>query len=74
MCQIPLNPTKDGICRKMNHKKKPYMILGSLQAHAVKTKVEGGVSPCIGTTDFGLPKVIEIVVYEDVFDCSNGRR
>lgn len=49
------------------------MILGSLQAHAVKTKVEG-VCPCIGTTDFGLPKVIEIIEYEDVFDCSNGRR
>jgi hypothetical protein len=38
----------------------PYMIVGSLQTHAVKILVEGGVSPCIGTTDLGLPKVIEI--------------
>ena len=37
------------------------MILGSLQAHAVKNLVEGGVSPAIGCTDLGLPK---LVVYE----------
>jgi hypothetical protein len=34
------------------------MVLGSLQAHAVKVLVRGGYSPCVGTTDFGLPKVI----------------
>ena len=45
---------------KMKHK--PYMILGSLQAHASKTMVEGGICPTIGCTDLSLPKVIE---YED---------
>ena len=43
-------------------KRKPYMILGSLQAHASKVMVEGGVCPTIGCTDLSLPKVIE---YED---------
>ena len=36
-----------------------FIILGSLQAHAVKSLVRGGYSPCVGTTDFGLPKVIK---------------
>ena len=38
------------------------MILGSLQAHASKAMVEGGVCPTIGCTDLSLPKLIE---YED---------
>jgi hypothetical protein len=37
----------------------PWMILGSLQAHASKALVEGGVSPTIGCTDLSLPKIIE---------------
>lgn len=37
----------------------PIIILGSLQDHAVRVDIRGGgYSPCIGTTDFGLPKVI----------------
>lgn len=39
----------------------PYLIVGSLQAHAAKMLVADGVCPCIGTTDLGLPKLI---VYE----------
>lgn len=39
----------------------PYMILGSLQTHAVRTLIDGGgYAPCIGTTDFGLPRIIEV--------------
>lgn len=50
-----------GVLELLNMKKtKPYIILGSLQAHANKQLVEGGVCPCIGTTDLGLPKLIEI--------------
>lgn len=33
-------------------------IWGSLQAHRVMEKIENGVCPCIGTTDFGLPRVV----------------
>lgn len=40
-------------------------IWGSLQAHRVIENIEGGVCPCIGTTDFGLPRVLE---YEDDTD------
>lgn len=36
------------------------MILGSLQDHAASALVRGGYCPCVGTTDFGLPKVIKI--------------
>ena len=37
-------------------RRKRYInVVGSLQAHAA---VGGGISPCIGTTDFGLPKVL----------------
>ena len=44
---------------------KPILIVGSLQTHAVIINIDrGGYSPCIGTTDFGLPKVFE--VEEDV--------
>jgi len=39
---------------------KPVLIIGSLQTHAVMVRVHGGYSPCIGTTDFGLPRVIEV--------------
>lgn len=46
------------------------MILGSLQAHAVKMLVRGGYSPCVGTTDFGLPKVIK--TYERLHSDRNG--
>ena len=44
---------------------KPILIVGSLQTHAVIINIDkgGGYSPCIGTTDFGLPKVFEV---EDV--------
>lgn len=40
------------------------MVLGSLQKHAAIVDVRGGgkACPCIGTTDFGLPKII--VEYE----------
>lgn len=41
------------------------MVLGSLQNHAAIVDVRGGggkACPCIGTTDFGLPKII--VEYE----------
>lgn len=36
------------------------MILGSLQQHASRQRIEGGVSPTIGTTDLSLPKLIEL--------------
>ena len=45
------------------------MILGSLQAHASRQLIDnqqGGVCPTIGTTDFGLPKVIEKMENEDI--------
>lgn len=45
-------------------KYKPVLILGSLQTHAAKMLVEGGVCPCIGCTDFGLPRVVE--VYQNI--------
>ena len=46
---------------KMN---RPVIVVGSLQSHAVVVYVyRGGCCPCIGTTDFGLPKVFEV---EDV--------
>ena len=44
------------------------MILGSLQAHASKVKIEGGVSPTIGCTDLSLPKIIEINETDDDTD------
>jgi len=47
-------------------KAEPIMILGSLQTHAVRMPVEGGVCPTIGCTDFGLPRVIE--VYNSIAD------
>lgn len=40
----------------------PIMILGSLQAHASIQMIDnqgGGICPTIGTTDFGLPKIVE---------------
>lgn len=44
---------------------KPVIVVGSLQSHAVVVYLDrGGYCPCIGTTDFGLPKVFEVV--EDV--------
>ena len=44
---------------------KPVIVVGSLQSHAVMVdRDRGGYCPCIGTTDFGLPKVFE--VEEDV--------
>jgi hypothetical protein len=43
----------------MRKKSKPYIILGSLQAHASKAMVEDGVCPTIGCTDLSLPKLIE---------------
>lgn len=46
----------------------PIMILGSLQAHASRQLIDNqrGVCPTIGTTDFGLPKVIEKMENEDI--------
>ena len=36
------------------------LVLGSLQSHAVIVDIVGGGNyvPCIGTTDFGLPKLV----------------
>ena len=43
------------------------MILGSLQAHASRQLIDNhGVCPTIGTTDFGLPKVIEKMENEEL--------
>ncbi len=43
----------------------PIQIWGSLQPHRAVDSVDGGVCPCIGTTDFGLPRVLELE-YEEV--------
>lgn len=40
------------------------IILGSLQEHCSKQKIEGGVCPTIGTTDLSLPKIIVKIEYE----------
>lgn len=36
------------------------LVLGSLQNHAAIVDLRGGgnACPCIGTTDFGLPKIV----------------
>jgi hypothetical protein len=36
------------------------LVLGSLQPHAAVVNVVGGGNfiPCLGTTDFGLPKLV----------------
>ena len=47
------------------------MILGSLQDHAASALVRGGYCPCVGTTDFGLPKVIKIYELKDNSDRVN---
>lgn len=49
------------IVRKKKPDLRPYLICGSLQPHAVISRVcDGGCCPSIGCTDFGLPKVVMV--------------
>ena len=49
-------------------------IWGSLQAHRSVTTPDrgGGVCPTIGTTDFGLPRVVEVYETEDTAGDEDG--
>ena len=50
-------------------KEEPIEMWGSCQAHRSIQPIRGGygVCPTIGTTDFGLPRVMFIVYEEDSF-------